>query len=85
MTIISAKLYKALKSAGVDETLAEQASEEVINFDKKIDTLDNDLNKKFDKLDARMDKLEAKFNIMLGLMSGTFLMMLGLFVQNLIK
>lgn len=78
MTVISAKLYKALKSAGVDENLAEEASSEVISFDKKIDKIDNDLNRKY-------DILNAKFNIMLGLMSASFLMMLAIFVENIIK
>ena len=85
MTIIAANLYKALKSAGVDEALAEKASEEVISFDKKLDNMAIDTDKKYESLRTDMKVLTARFNIIIGLVSASFLMMLGLFIQNLIK
>lgn len=44
MSVISSKLYRALKAAKVDEEQAMEAAEEVANFEIRISKIDTKLN-----------------------------------------
>jgi hypothetical protein len=69
MALMLAKTHEAFKAAGVDESQAQAAAEELAAFETRFDSIEGNLSRmdgKLTAIDGKITAIEGKLSVLLG-------------------